>query len=170
MEAKKIFKYAADKYPLSYFRFLNYYRGVNNINMADDEFSKQFLDVNLEISNPTHFKSYLYDFFEQNNIIICPFVFDIRKIDEFTTKKRWGISVWVNNTEIRESEFVDRDEAEWMAFSKAFLFLHTELQVQEVKKKYIDQSSDSSAIKIDYELLTKVIDSKRLSSSISLQY
>ena len=63
--------------------------------------------------------------------------------------------------DIIEGDFAKREYAEFIMFKKAFQFLDTRLFIKDTKNRFIDESSDSSCLNVNWKHLSIVLNHKR---------
>jgi hypothetical protein len=115
--------------------------GVNNLDIKTIDFKV--------------FKSFLYDFFEKNNIYVTVKAYDL------TSNVKWHYVIELENNQINQDGFNERELAEYVAFIKCFQFLDTRLFIEYSKNRYIDETSDSSLLNVNWVHLNKVLNYKR---------
>lgn len=159
MDSKQILTSASENYKLAFNDFVKYYFGRLNYQLKETEMPSKFLSL-LEHKDTTEVKSFLYDFFEARNIIITAVLNDIRKTEKGLVK-RWGFVIWIDEGELRENDFVNREEAEWVAFEQCFMYRESDIKVEYIRLQSIDQNADSSPVKLNYALIRKFLYTKR---------
>ena len=120
----------------------------------DNYFSDNKLDFNT--ANFNIFRGFLYSFFESHSIYITTTPYDIK------SSCKWNYFIYIDNIEIAEADFTDRETAEYIAFLKCFQFLDTKLFIELSQNRFYDQSSDVSCLNMDWEHLNKVLNYKRI--------
>ena len=138
-----------------YFHFVHSKIGIkpqieNVIYWAQSEGDKNFEES----------KGYLYDFFESQKVFVSVSPYDIKESKGKITNK-WSFYIWVESTDIREGGFMSREQAELVAFEKAFQFVETKITIEHSKDRHYDESATSCNLRVNWGLLTKVLAEKR---------
>lgn len=126
-----------------------------------DTYLKSSRDFNYKIDDlvDISFKSMtalLYSFFDDNSVLVS---INPQEINRNGVK--WEASIFIDGKCIKESDFSNRQMAEYIAFKKAFQFLDTKLFIDMTKNLFYDGSSDSSCINVDWIHLDKVLTYRR---------
>lgn len=102
----------------------------------------------------------VYYFFDTQNIVLAVIPYDVLTQNEKVTCK-WKYLINIDNTDIIEGDFAKREYAEFIMFKKAFQFLDTRLFIKDTKNRFIDESSDSSCLNVNWKHLSIVLNHKR---------
>lgn len=105
----------------------------------------------------------LYSFFDKNSILISVNPYDISQQSNEEIKCNWQYYMNIDGTDITEGDFKKREQAEFVAFQKAFEFLDTKLFIKDTSNRFYDESSDSSCLNVNWNHLNKVLNHKRKS-------
>jgi len=103
----------------------------------------------------------LYSFFDNNSILISVNPYDISQQPNEETKCSWQYYMNIDATDITEGDFKNREQAEFVAFQKAFEFLDTKLFIKDTSNRFYDESADSSCLNVNWKHLNKVLNHKR---------
>ena len=142
----------ADKYKRSYIALTEYLSNSQAFNLDTNPVIE---DMDFKMA-----RGMLYSFFESHSILVSVTPQDITHRDE-TMQCRWAYFICLEETEIIESGFKAREEAEYIAFLKSFQFLDTRLFIKQTKNRFYDQTSDSSCLNVNWEQLNRVLSYKR---------
>lgn len=120
---------------------------------SDNFFTKNKIDVvSAEFSV---FKSLIYSFFESHNIFVTVRPYDIDK------NVRWSYLIEIDNNEISDGGYNEKEISEYIAFLKCFQFLDTRLFIEYTKNRYYDESADVACLNVNWTHLNKVLNYKR---------
>jgi hypothetical protein len=98
----------------------------------------------------------LYSFFDDNSVFVSVYPQEINR-----NATKWEISIFIDGKCLKESDFLNREMAEYIAFKKAFQFLDTKLFIEMTKNLFYDGSADSSCLNVDWIHLDKVLTYRR---------
>lgn len=146
MRTKILLNTTSEKYGRANSDFLKYIKNDN-----------YFVNNNLDIENAEFsvFKSLLYSFFESHKIFITVRPFDIY------SKLKWSYLIELDNNEIFDGSYQEKEIAEYIAFLKCFQFLDTRLFIEYTKNRYYDESADVACLNVNWTHLNKVLNYKR---------
>lgn len=149
MGTKDLLKTCSDKYVMAYKDFESF---ISKNSLSEH---KTIDSVIFELKFSV-FRGVLYSFFESNSIYITTTPYDINQ-----KGCKWNYFIFLDGTEIAESEFDCRETAEYIAFLKSFQFLDTKLFIKYTQDRFYDQFSDVSCLNMDWNHLNKVLNYKR---------
>jgi hypothetical protein len=133
------------------------YHLMNKFNLYKNCLPEQIKE-NLVKKDFKELRGFLYSLFDDNEILISVYPTQISK---YRRGVHWEHSIKLDGIEINEDSFHTREQAEFIAFSKAFQFLDTKIFIEQTKDRFYDDSSDSSCVKMNWEHLNKILNYKR---------
>ena len=133
------------------------YHLMNKFNLYKNCLSEQIKE-NLIEKDFKELRGFLYSLFDDNEILISVYP---KQISKYRRGFNWEHTIKIDGIEIIEDSFVTREQAEFIAFSKAFQFLDTKIFIEQTQYRFYDESSDSSCAKMNWEHLNKVLNYKR---------
>lgn len=142
-----------EKYRRSYTELSKY------LDNNKDNFGINILDITKFDFKPI--SGILYSFFDSHSILISVTPQNISNKKGKATKCGWSYLIYLEETEIIEGDFSERVTAEYIAFLKAFQFLDTKLFIEQTKDRFIDESSDTSCLNMNWKQLNLVLAHKR---------
>lgn len=116
--------------------------------------SNKYNDLNYKDLNFNLLRGLLYEFFENNNIFVNVYAFDFEK-------PKWTLRINIDNYEIIDGDYAEKNVAEYVAFNKCFQFLDTRLFVSDIHSNLHEDSSDIEVLKFNWKHLDNVLKSKR---------
>jgi hypothetical protein len=119
---------------------------------GDNYFTQKNLD--LELVDFNVFKTLLYSFFESQKIFVTVKPYELKDI-------KWSYLIEIDDNEISDGNYKEKEVAEYIAFLKCFQFLDTRLFIEQTKNRYYDESADVACLNVNWKHLNKVLNYKR---------
>ena len=136
---------------------------IKNVDRFESNLLPEQIKENICQTDFKEFRGILYSFFDNNSILISVNPYDINQESNDEIKCKWQYYMNIDGTDITEGDFKKREQAEFVAFQKAFEFLDTKLFIKDTSNRFYDESSDSSCLNVNWNHLNKVLNHKRKS-------
>lgn len=150
-KSKNLLKIISENYKLSFVE-LNYFAN-NNLSVFN-------INSDLELNDFKLLRSVFYAMFDSIGIYSTVIPHNVIQEDnKFECK--WKYIICVDGTEVTESNYNSREDAEFIAFKKCFSYYETKLFIEFTKHRYWDETADSSCLNVNWEHLKRVLNYKR---------